>query len=273
MPQPTPQCRYWLLTIPANSWNPPTELPSTLAYVKGQQEVGASGYQHWQVLAVFKKKVRRSAVKSAFTNETHCEPSRSEAANDYVWKEETRVPETQFVLGELPFKRNCKTDWELVKRKAKDGLIDEVPADVFINHYRTLKQIAMDYMVKPADLLSVCGIWIHGPPGVGKSHYARNNYPDSYAKMCNKWWCGYQNQKSVLIDDLDMNHKVLGHHLKIWADRYSFIAELKGYAVTIRPERIIVTSNYRIDQIFEDPAMCDAITRRFYQIYIPLRMF
>lgn len=267
------QCRYWMLTIPVNSWNPPTTLPSNVAYLKGQQEIGASGFHHWQILALFKKKIRRAGVKQAFSQQAHCEPSRSEAANQYVWKEESRVAGTQFELGELPFKRNCKTDWELVKRKAKDGLIDEIDAQVFITHYRTLKQISMDYMKKPADLQSVCGIWVFGPPGVGKSHYARNHYPNSYMKMCNKWWCGYQNQKNVIIDDLDLSHKVLGHHLKIWADKYAFIAETKGYAVTIRPDRIIVTSNYKICQIFDDPALVEALERRFYVIYIPMRMF
>jgi len=267
------QCRYWMLTIPKNAWNPPTELPSSVAYAKGQQEIGAGGFEHWQLLVIFKKKTRRAGVKSAFSDQAHCEPSRSPAADEYVWKEDTRVPGTQFELGTKPHRRNNATDWKLVKEKAISGNIEDIDPQVYIQHYRTLKQIKMDHMVKPADLVTVCGIWIFGPPGVGKSHYARVNYPNAYMKMCNKWWCGYQDQKSVIIDDLDLSHKVLGHHLKIWSDRYSFIAETKGYAVTIRPDRIIVTSNYKISQIFDDPALVEAIERRFYQIHLPLRMF
>lgn len=273
MPVQSPQCRYWMLTIPIESWNPPTELPPSIAYVRGQQEIGESGYHHWQLLAVFKQKTRRTAVKSAFSQQAHCEPSKSVAADAYVWKEETRVAGSQFELGQKPHKRNSKVDWQLVKEKAISGNLEEIDPQVYIAHYRTLKQIRMDHMTPPPDLHSVCGIWIHGPPGVGKSHFARNNYPNSYMKMCNKWWCGYKNQMSVLIDDLDLSHKVLGHHLKIWADKYSFIAETKGYAVTIRPERIIVTSNYKISEIFEDPALVDALERRFYKIYLPLRVY
>jgi len=43
-------------------------------------------------------------------------------------------------------------------------------------------------------------------------------------------------------------------HLKVWGDHYPFTAEGKGYTLDkIRPKRIIVTSNYRISDIYEDP--------------------
>lgn len=271
---PIPQARYWLLTIPQTSagdnpgWR--QQLPLNVQWLRGQQERGAeTGYVHWQLFAAFSKKVRLGAVKLQFGNECHAEPSRSEAAEQYVFKEDTAIAGTRFELGEKAIQRNNQQDWAKIKKLAQDGKIDEIPDDIFIRYYSTLKNIKKDYMIKPADLEDVCGVWIYGDPGVGKSRKAREDYPDSYPKMCNKWFDGYQGQDYILIDDMDMQHKVLGHHLKIWADRYSFIAEAKGGAIQIRPKKIIVTSNYTIEQIFPDDLQLQgALKRRFEVIHM-----
>lgn len=260
------QGRYWILTIPAGSWSPPTELSGRddVVWLRGQREQGTeTGFEHWQLFVAFGKKKRLAGVKAVFTNDTHAELSRSEAAESYVFKENTAIAGSRFELGAKKFNRSLPSDWEKIRNLAKEGKLDEVDPEIFIKHYNTLKTIRKDYMAKPDDLEEVCGVWIWGEPGVGKSKKAREDYPNSYFKMCNKWWDGYQNQETVIIDDLDLNHNVLGHHLKIWADRYSFIGEAKGGALHIRPKKIIVTSNYPIETIFPETALCEAIKRRF----------
>jgi len=79
----------------------------------------------------------------------------------------------------------------------------------------------------------------------------------------NKWWCGYQHQLNVIVDDFDKSHNYMGYYLKIWADMYSFNAEIKNGSMFIRPEHIIVTSNYHPNDIWDDNTTIEPIRRRF----------
>lgn len=268
---PPQEARYWILTIPVEDWSP--QLPSGVTWVKGQQEIGhGTGFHHWQTVVGFSRAVRLAAVKKAFGARCHAEPTRSSSAEEYVYKEDSAVPGTRFELGKKALKRNSQKDWDLIKKQAQQGNFAEIPSDVYVRYYRTLKEIKRDHMVKPADLEDVCGTWFWGPPGVGKSTRARILYPGAYDKPCNKWWDGYQEQEAVLIDDFDKNHKVLGHHLKIWSDKFAFVAETKGGALNIRPKKIVVTSNYNIEDIFEDEELVKALKRRFEVVYFPINV-
>lgn len=122
---PAPQNRYFLLTIPQHAFVP--WLPPGVAFLRGQLESGArDGYLHWQLLAIFNRKITVTGAKEVFGTQAHIEPSRSAAADEYVWKEETRVAGTQFELGTRPFRRNNQTDWDSVKLSAKRGALDGI---------------------------------------------------------------------------------------------------------------------------------------------------
>ena len=74
-----------------------------------------------------------------------------------------------------------------------------------------------------------------------------------HTKNINKWFDDYDPtvHKAILLDDFDLTHSTLGHYLKIWADKYPFQAEVKGSSkYSIRPEAIIVTSNYKPETVW-----------------------
>lgn len=157
--------------------------------------------------------------------------------------------------------------WAESKILAKQGRLDDITPEIFIKHYGNLRRIVQD---NPQDIDNIDGdltkinLWIWGPPGTGKSRFARWLVNDTqYDKNCNKWWCGYLGQEDVIIDDFDKDHKVLAHFLKVWADRYKFTAETKGGSMCIRPKRLIVTSNYCITDIDWDGTTQLALARRF----------
>lgn len=103
------QGRYWIGTIPRDQWEPWTinTLPTQISYVRGQREVGSqTGYEHWQLLVCLNKKGSLSTIKGLFQDQGHWELTRSEAADDYVWKEDTRVDGSQFEIGSIKLIRN-----------------------------------------------------------------------------------------------------------------------------------------------------------------------
>lgn len=233
-------------------------------YVVFGKEVGENGTHHLQGYVYFKSARTLSSLKKKL-KKAHFEPRRGshEQARDYCLKdgdyEEIGTPPvSQKEKGEKEKER-----WEAAWACAKVGDFDGIDKDILMRCYRTCKEIRKDYMADVQDAEDVTGVWFYGAAGVGKSRRARDEYPKAYLKMCNKWWDGYQEEPHVIIDDLDKGHAVLGHHLKIWGDRYCFLAETKGGAIKIRPKTIIVTSQYHPDDIWEDDETRSAIRRRF----------
>lgn len=251
---------YWLLTIPENDFTP--ALPDECVYIKGQRERGdETGYVHWQVLVVLRRKGSLSTVKSIFGQTTHGELTRSSAANEYVWKEDTRIGD-QFELGRLPFKRNEPKDWDQIWELAKSGTIDEIPADVRIQHYRTLRTIKADFAVPRA---MVREVFVYcGRTETGKSRRAWDEAGmDAYPKdPRTKFWDGYRDQQHVVIDEFRGSIDV--SHLLRWFDRYPCLVEIKGSATSLVATKIWITSNLHPQNWFPDldPVTYAALLRR-----------
>jgi hypothetical protein len=270
---PSPQYNYWSVTIwcDKGEWVP--KLDNFICWIAGQKEIcPTTRREHWQVAfhTPTKKTYKALQTKYAWCKGPwgRLSHSRSEAADEYVLKLDTSVDNTKFTLGQRKMKRNSKVDWAKQLDLAKRGLEDQIDPGVYLRCYSTIKKIKAEYLEAAPDAEEVTGLWIWGPPGSGKSRLAREAYPGIFDKPVNKWWDGYR-CGPALLDDFDKCHKVLGHFLKRWTDRYSFSAEVKGGTINIRPPKIVITSNYSIDEIFgEDESLVSAIKRRCTIIYM-----
>lgn len=127
---------YWMATIPYQHFMP--YLPNDVAFLKGQMEIGANGFQHWQIMIVFKRSVRLAVLKRVFGDlpSTHYELTKSKKAEDYVWKDDTSVAGTRFELGARPFKRSSGRDWDEIRDLAKSSNLEGIDAQTYVCHYR-----------------------------------------------------------------------------------------------------------------------------------------
>ncbi len=159
------------------------------------------------------------------------------------------------VYGVEPVTQQAKNKAKQAKllQLAKEGKIEEIQQDFpgqYLSQYRNINQIMTDNMVKPPDLEGPCGLWIYGETGCGKTTAARTEYGTYFSKPCNKWWDGYQGEDCVIIEDMDPNHSKLAYHLKLWTDKWSFTAEVKGGTRSLRPKKVIITSQHSIQDVF-----------------------
>jgi len=233
---------YWALTIPEESFVPGPEcLGDKLAYIKGQLEQGEeTGYRHYQLLAVFKQKQSKRAVQQFFGGDWHVELTRSEAYDEYVWKEHTRIGE-RFEFGRKPVRRNVATDWDLVWQNAKKGAHEEIPANIRVLHFGNLCRIAA-YYASPVGIVRTVDVFC-GATGTGKSRRAWDEATfQAFPKdPLSKFWCGYQGHPNVVIDEFRGGVHV--SHLLRWLDRYPVIVDIKGSSVCLKAEKIWITSN------------------------------
>lgn len=197
----------------------------------------------------------------------HIEVARSaHAAWEYCGKTETRV-EGPLDFGIPPAQLNKRGE----KQKRNELLLSKGPeqavrdGDIRIEEYAKVKHnidLFTAVTAPAADLDELDNYWFYGPPGTGKSHRARHEFGEYYDKPLNKWWDDYKQQPTVIIDDVDLKSAEHAHLFKRWADKYAFTGETKGGTVRLRPRRIVVTSNYHPEDIFNSQD-APAIVRRF----------
>nr|WAE43076.1 MAG: replication associated protein [Cressdnaviricota sp.] len=262
-----------MLTFPFASFSPltvweDTTVTNAVSWIKGQNELSETGYNHWQVCLAFKGKKSLAFVNKLFPG-VHAELTRSEQAAEYVWKDDTAVPGTRFEFGAKPFRRNSKVEWESVWDSAQAGDLLAVPANVRVVSYRTLRSIAADYD-KPKPMERVCNVF-WGSTGTGKSRRAWEEAGmDAYCKdPRSKFWCGYRNGEHVVIDEFRGGIDI--SHVLRWLDRYPCRVEIKGSSVPLVATTIWITSNLSPEQWYPDvdPDTVAALMRRLTVVHFP----
>jgi hypothetical protein len=246
------------------------------------REVGEDGTPHLQGFAVFRVPVTRRTMEEAVGGRAYLEVMRGRVRQNVVYcSKEGNVMVQKGLTGEekgtdakrtredkfrqiLDDARHCTPD-EFADRQPEQWLLRRGAVERLM-----LEEAGKRIEVWDGDLPSK-NIWLWGAPGVGKSQWASIQTPIccQYKKNLNKWWDGFSPliHRQITIEDWHPGAECLSQHLKLWGDRYPFIAEVKGSSIQMEPGKwlLIVTSNYSIDQCFREEDR-PAIHRRFCEI-------
>lgn len=239
-----------------------------VAYVVAGRETSTTGTPHLQGYLYFRHAKSASAVRRLLPG-CHVESARGTPSQaDAYCRKEDLEPYSRGTRPLSPEEKgdNEKARWESAWDLAKQGKIEEIPADIRVRQYSTLRRIERDFMPPVDRLTGPCGIWLWGDAGAGKTRAVLDQFPDAYPKPRSQWWDGYQGEPTVYIDDVDVFDVKLGGSLKLWSDAYPFIGEIKGGSQKIRPTKVIVTSQYQIEDIWRDAETRAALLRRFVVI-------
>ena len=287
-----------------------------LVYVLiGGVEIGEVTYRddyemrHVHVAAIFKDKISKNAILNNWGvkrgNGYYLVP-RNRGLPFAGWrahhtKEHTKVDKSRCVLyehGTLPADKGETPEYQKRSDEEKKRKLDEILVDMkdmmengqedecFRKWPRTTLQYgekikAMIHQKK--DRLTATGdphIWVHGPPGQGKSTLLSYIYPNTYKKnLYNRFFDLYDDKihDHILLEDLDHDavDKLSTNFLKTLCDETGFPVDQKYK--TPKPSRsvILVTSNFTIPDVINNSTEANvfgksqntqAMLRRFWHI-------
>lgn len=241
-------------------------------YIYGKEHGQDRNTFHWQGFAYFQHPVTMGRIKSLLTR-AHLEPQRgtvNQAINyckkDGDFEEWGQRPEHG---GGSTQRERWRTLIELAEQGNMERIRDEFPSEYF-RYYERIRSLR----IRQSNPINgpLAHEWWYGPTGTGKSSSLWRMFPGHYAKELNKWWDGYNDEQVVAIEEWSPKNECTAAFLKVWADRYPFPAQIKGGSLKkIRPQKIIVLSNYTIDECFPDEQDREPIKRRFKVVHFPFR--
>ena len=271
------QVRAWVFTI--NNYTPDHETllqHLDCQYIVYGRETGDSGTPHLQGYVLFRKKLARGGVSRKIPN-AYLAPRNGthEEARNYCIKDGDF-----YERGEPPLSASQASSrggaataakWMAIQAAAKRGDVDWVaehhPKEYVL--YKPRLESLYAPVTAPLDGELLHEWWV-GPSGTGKSRALWDLYPNHFAKSINKWWDGYRHETVVAIEEWSPESSLTAQSLKRWADRYPFTGEIKGGVMQkLRPRKIIVLSNYTLEQCFPRPEDLEPLKRRFAVLHFP----
>jgi len=247
------------------------QLPHNADYLIYGEEIGEEGTHHLQGFIQYKHPISFRVCKNALGERFHIEKRRGtiQQAIDYCKKDGKyyHVGDPQRISSATQ-----KQIWQELIKLSENNELDIIKERYPSYYFRYYEKILSFSKGSSNIIEELSNEWWYGQTGTGKSYRLWQQYPDHYQKELNKWWDHYQGQSVVAIEEWCPKNEVTASALKIWSDRYPFTGQIKGGTLQrIRPQKIIVLSNYSIEQCFTNEEDREPIKRRFKEVYFPFQ--
>jgi len=241
-------------------------ITDSVRYVVYGREVGDSGTPHLQGYIEFESAKTHQVVSKKLPG-AYVALRRGTAAQaaEYCKKDGDFLEYGEISASEEDKKERAKAAYAEIVKRAEGGDLEWVKIN-YPKVYLQWKPRLEDICIPQTAIIDgeLQNEWWCGATGSGKSQKLWREYPAHFQKELNKWWCGYRGEEVVAIEEWSPKNECTGSQLKIWADRYPFTGQIKGGSLKkIRPKKIIVLSNYTIEQCFPSPEDHLPLKRRF----------
>ncbi len=224
---------------------PQSDFESIFSYCIYQEEsCPKTGKPHIQFYGELSKRKSLRQIKKFFNDQTvHIEErfGTQKQCIEYCSKEETRIGEVK--EHGSPREQGRRTDLNYIRDMVKSGhTIENIVDSMERISYQAVKlAITLKTVYSRPRTEKPVVIWIYGATGIGKTRYVYEHFKDIYTKNMSKWWDGYEQQQTILIDDYRKDLCKF-HELLTLTDRYTCQREVKCGSVQINSKYIIFTS-------------------------------
>ena len=132
----------------AQDWLEAIHKKVNAVYSNGQLEKGEEGTTHMQFYISLSEahKKRITALKKVCKHTHWHQVGKDNGASSYAMKEDTRL-EGPWEFGTKPMDRTSAKDWDKIWEQAKEGKIEDIPADIRVRCYKQVKRIQKDHQV------------------------------------------------------------------------------------------------------------------------------
>lgn len=264
------KARHWAVTI----WKDPSEVLDNLTSgsdhfryaICGVEYCPTTSRKHWQSYFEFHQPVRKAYIIRCLDDK------KIKCGVRYATRDQAR----NYCMKDNNFKewgvwnklgQGFRSDLDSVCKTLVDGtkslrtVMEERPA-LYCKYRNGFKDLAHLGTMKKSSAFREVKVVIHtGPTGTGKTRRAMENVTYKTEGYSMNWWCSYNADKKILIDDYSNDVKCV-RMLHI-LDGYRLELPVKGGKTFANWDEVHITTNLRLNELH--PNAKDAHRRSFFR--------